>query len=110
MSDPANSSAPAPASSIETTINAVVAALGKALPAVELIVTALAPEAAGAIATAVAIAKGVAAGVPEAESLLSQFQSGTPPTQAQLDAYLAQENTAYETVMADIQAKLNAPA
>lgn len=102
MSDPA---AAVPA---ETDLDMIVDALKSALPIAETIVAALFPAAAGAAAIAVKIAQGVAAGVPEAEALWAQFQSGTPPTQEQMDAYAAVEQTAYETLMADIKAKLAA--
>lgn len=99
MSDPAT----------ETTLDKVADAFDKALPIAAAIATALAPEAAAIIALSVKIGEGVAAGIPEAEALWAQFESGTPPTQEQLDAYAATEQTAYETLMADIKAKLAAP-
>lgn len=83
----------------------IVTALSGVLPVVEGVVSALAPEAAGAAVVAVKIAQGVAAAVPEAEALWAQFQSGTIPTQAELDAYAADEDGAYAKLMADIAAK-----
>lgn len=91
---------------VEAKIQSVADAIGKALPVIETVAAALAPEAAAAVATAIAVAKGVIAMEPEALALWDQFQSGTPPTQDQLDAYAATEQTAYDKVMADIQAKL----
>lgn len=89
-----------------TKISNAVVAVTAAIPVLEAVAIALAPGAAAAIATAANITRGVVAGVPEAVALWQQFQSGNVPTQAELDAYAAVENTAYETVMADIQAKL----
>ncbi len=94
----------------ETTLDQVADVFDQALPVAAAIATALAPEAAAAIAIGLKIGQGVAAGVPEAEALWAQFQSGTPPTQDQLDAYAASEQTAYDQLMADIKAKLAAPA
>lgn len=91
---------------VESAITAVAAGVSQALPVVEGIVLALAPEAAPVLGIAVAVAKGVAAGVPEALALWNRFRSGDIPTQAELDAYAASEQTAYETLMADIEAKL----
>lgn len=59
---------------------------------------------AGAISTGVKIAQGVVAEVPEAKALYDQFQSGTIPTQAELDAYAADEDGAYAKLMADLNA------
>ena len=93
-------------SSGSTNLNAVADAISSALPIAETIIGVLAPEAGAAAATAFAITKGVIAGIPEAEALWAQFQSGTPPTQDQLDAYAATEQSAYDQVMSDIAAKL----
>ena len=73
-----------------------------ALPVAEAVATALAPEAAPAIAMGVKIAQGVAAEVPEAITLYQQFQSGTIPTEAELDAYTTAEDGAYSKLMADL--------
>lgn len=94
---------------VEAKIQSVADAIGKALPVIETVAAVLAPEAAAAVATAIAVAKGVIAMEPEALALWDQFQSGTPPTQDELDAYAATEQASYEKVMADIQAKLAAP-
>ncbi len=59
-----------------------------------------------AITTGAKIAEGVVAAVPEAEALWAQFQSGTIPTQAELDAYAAAEDGAYAALMASIDRKL----
>lgn len=59
---------------------------------------------AGAVATGIKIAQGVAAEVPEAVALWDQFQNGNMPTQAELDAYAADEDSAYAKLMADIDA------
>ncbi len=94
---------------VEAEIQSVADAIAKILPVVETVAGVLAPEAVAAVATGVAIAKGVLAMEPQALALWNQFQSGTPPTQDQLDAYAATEQTAYDQVMADIQAKLAQP-
>ena len=103
MSDP---NQPVPATS--TDLGAVADAIGSALPVVETVLSILVPGSGPAMSAAIAIAKGVVAGVPEAEALYAQFKSGTPPSAAQLFAYIAQEQSAYDQVMADIQAKLKA--
>lgn len=86
-------------------IQAVAAAFGKIIPVVETVGAVLVPGAGPALATAISIAKGVVAGVPEALDLYEQFQSDTPPTQEQLDAYAAGEDAAYEKLIADISAR-----
>jgi hypothetical protein len=91
---------------VEAQIQSVADAIGKALPVIETVAAVLAPEAAGAVATAIAVAKGVIAMEPQALALWERFQSGTPPTQDELDAYAATEQAAYDQVTADIQAKL----
>ena len=59
---------------------------------------------AGAIATGIKIATGVAAEIPEAVALYDQFNTGTIPSQAELDAYAAAEDGAYSKLMADLNA------
>lgn len=59
---------------------------------------------AGAVATGVKIAIGVADNVPEALALWDQFSDGKMPTQAELDAYEASEDSAYAKLMRDINA------
>lgn len=57
---------------------------------------------AGAVSTGIKIALGVAAEVPEAIALYDQFQNNQMPTQAELDAYAVEEDSAYAKLMADI--------
>lgn len=64
----------------------------------------LLPGAGAAVSLGAKIAQGVIAAVPEAEALWAQFQSGTVPTQAELDAYALAEDGAYAKLMADIAA------
>lgn len=90
----------------ETTAQVALDAINTALPVAETVMTMLVPGSGAAAALAIKIAQGVIAGVPQAIALWNQFQSGTVPTQAQLDAYAAAENTAYTQLMADIAAKL----
>lgn len=97
---------PTPVPPAPSTLDKVADALSTALPVVETVVSLLVPAAGPALGIGIAIAKGVIAGVPQAEALWAQFQSGNIPTQAELDAYAAVEQTAYERVMADIAAKL----
>lgn len=59
---------------------------------------------AGAVSTGIKIALGVAAEVPEAVALYNQFKDGTMPSQSELDAYAADEDSAYAKLMADIDA------
>lgn len=87
---------------IETDIATVAKVLSDAAPVVEQIVSVMYPGAGAAAAVAVKIAQGVAAGIPEAIALYDQFKAGTIPTQAQLDAYAAAEDSSYSKLMADI--------
>jgi hypothetical protein len=96
MSDPATA---------PTTVDQIVAGLSDALPVLETVLGVMLPGSTAALAIGVKIAQGVAAAVPEAEKLYAQFQSSTPPTTAELDAYAVGEQSAYETLMADIKAK-----
>lgn len=89
-------------------IDDVVTAVSNVLPVVEGVVVALAPEAAAPVAVGIKIAQGVAAGIPEAEALWAQFQNGTVPTQAELDAYAIAEDGAYAKLMADIKSAQDA--
>lgn len=59
---------------------------------------------AGAVATGVKIAQGVVAEIPEAQALWDQFQSGAVPTQTELDAYAAEEDSAFAKLMTDLAA------
>lgn len=88
------------------TLDDILTAVEKALPIAESVVSILVPAAGPAAAVAVKIAQGVMAGVPEAEALWARFQSDDIPTQAELDAYAATENAAYDQLMAHIRAKL----
>lgn len=92
----------------QTTAEAVASGIAEAAPVVETIVEAMFPGVGGAAVLALKIAAGVAAKAPEAVSLYEQFQSGTPPTQAELDAYAAAETGSYNKLMADIAARLKA--
>jgi hypothetical protein len=82
--------------------------ISKALPIVQGIAEALLPGAGAIASTAVQIAQGVIAGIPEAEALWAQFQNGSVPTEAEMQAYAASENSAYQQLMSDIAAKLAA--
>lgn len=84
----------------------IIGGLNQALPIVETIVGIVFPGAETTASLALKIAQGVLAGVPEAIALYEQFKAGTPPTQEELDAYIADENSAYAKLMADIDAKL----
>lgn len=79
--------------------------VSQALSIASTIAAALVPGASAGIALGVKIAQGVAAAIPEAETLWAQFQSGTIPSQADLDAYAVAEDGAYAKLMADIAAK-----
>lgn len=59
---------------------------------------------AGAVSTGIKIALGVADEVPEAVALWDKFKDNKMPTQAELDAYAADEDSAYAKLMADIDA------
>lgn len=66
---------------------------------------------AGAVSTGIKIALGVAAEVPAAIALYDQFQNNVMPSQAELDAYAAEEDSAYAQLMKDIaDAKAILPA
>lgn len=90
----------------ETAISNGAAIVAKGLtdaePVIETIVGMMYPGAGAAAALATKIAAGVAAGVPDAINLYAQFTSGTVPTQAELDAYAADESSSYATMQADI--------
>lgn len=58
-----------------------------------------------AVTLGLKIASGVAAQAPQAVALAEQFLSGATPTQDQLDAYAADENSTYATLMANIALK-----
>lgn len=81
-----------------------VKAAGAVIAQVASVASAAGLPIAGAVATGIKIALGVAAEVPEAVALYDQFKSGQMPTQAELDAYAAEEDSAYSELMADIAA------
>lgn len=60
---------------------------------------------AGAAATGIKIALGVAEQIPEAVAAYDRIKSGDIPTQAELDAWSIEEDTAYAKLMADIAAE-----
>lgn len=101
-------SSPANGSGLSATTAGVINGISQALPIVETILSVAFPGAGTTAAVALKIAQGVIAGVPEAVALYNQFQTSTPPTAEQLAAYIADENSAYIQLMADIQAKLGA--
>lgn len=74
------------------------------LPLVETAASVLLPGSSQTVALILKIAQGVLGKVPEAIALYDQIQSGIVPTQAQLDAYAAGENSSYAKLMADIAA------
>lgn len=76
--------------SVASTVAGMLSGAGFAVPA--------------ALDLGVKIATGVAGEIPEAVALFDQFNSGTIPTQAELDAYAAVEDGAYAKLMADIAA------
>lgn len=91
----------------QTTAEAVAQGIADAAPLVSTVVQAVG-DALGygpAVTLGLKIASGVAAKAPEAVALAEQFLSGGTPTQAQLDAYAADEQGAYAKLMADIKAK-----
>ncbi len=106
MSDPATQAAAAAPSELDQAVSV----LSDALPVLETVLGVAFPGSGAAIAIGVKIAQGIEAGIPEAEKLYAQFQSSTPPTQTELDAYAVGEESAYETLMADIKAKQAAAA
>lgn len=57
-----------------------------------------------AVSMAIKLVAGAAAKLPEAVSLVEQIQAGTIPTQAELDAYAADEDSSYSKLMKDIAA------
>lgn len=71
-------------------------------------VTAFAPGASEGLAIGVKIAQGVLAEVPAAISLFEQIKSGTPPTPEQIKAFENDYEAAYQTLRAEIAAKLAA--
>jgi len=79
-------------------------AAGAVIAQVASVASAAGLPVAGAVSTGIKIALGVADEVPEAVALWSQFQSGTMPSQADLDAYATAEDGAYAKLMADINA------
>lgn len=89
-------------------VNTIADTVANAIPIIQTIIGVLAPEAIPAFTVASNVYKGLVAALPEAESLWTQIQSGTAPTDAQLQEYEAAELTAYDQVMADIQAKITA--
>lgn len=93
---------------VKTILSYVTPALTIAGEVATALASAGALPAAEAVATGIKIAEGVAASVPEAQALYAQFQSGTIPTQAELDAYAAGEDSAYAKAMAAIDAALPA--
>ena len=78
------------------------------LPVAETVAGVLLPGSGQTVALILKIAQGVLGKVPEAIALYDQIQSGTVPTQAELDAYAAGENSSYARLMADIAAKRSA--
>lgn len=87
--------------------NAILADISTALSVaakVSMVAAAAGLPFAGAVATGIQIATGVAAEAPEAMALWDQFNAGTMPSQAELDAYAANEDSAYAKLMADIAA------
>lgn len=61
---------------------------------------------AGAVSTGIKIAIGVADQVPQALALWDQFKSDKMPTTEELAAYEAAEDSAYATLMAEIDASI----
>lgn len=57
-----------------------------------------------AVSMAIKLASGVAAKLPEAVDLVEQIKAGTIPTQAELDAYAADETSSYNKLMKDLAA------
>jgi hypothetical protein len=89
-------------------VSAITADVSQALSIVETVANLLAASGlpiVGAISTGVKVAQGVIAEIPQAQALWDQFESGTIPSQANLDAYAAAEDSAYAKLMADIAAK-----
>jgi hypothetical protein len=86
--------------------SAILADLGDAAPVVETILDILFPGSVATIGLGVKLAQGIAAGVPQAVALWDEINSDVPPTAAELAADIADENSAFNKVMADIDAKL----
>lgn len=99
MSDPAKSS------NLEQEIET---GISDAAPIVATIVSVMFPEAATIAGISAKIAQGVVAGIPEAKALYAEIMSDNPPTASQLEADIADDNTAYAKAIADIDAKLKA--
>jgi len=79
-----------------------------AVPVVETILDIAFPGSVALINTGIKIAQGVEAGVPTAIALWNEINSDTPPTAAELAADIADENSQFNKVMADIDAKIAA--
>lgn len=62
---------------------------------------------AGAVSMGLKIALGVSDQVPEALTLWDQFRDSKMPSQDDLDAYAADEDSAYANLMADVHAAKN---
>lgn len=92
-------------SKILSQVSAIVTA---AEPIVNAGVAAFAPEASAGLSIAEKLLQGVAAGAPTAVALVSQITSGTPLTQAQVQAFEAEYATDYAQTKADITAALAA--
>ena len=83
---------------------------GNVISLVAPYVEAAVPAAGPAIAIASQILQGVISAEPTAIALFNQFQSGTPPTPAQVQAYTSAYEADYQKLNSDINAKLAATA
>ena len=86
--------------SFATISNEVLSVIGLVAP----VLAELDPPLSGVITIATALAKGVATAEPTAVSLIASLSSTTPPTPAQLQAYAAAAESAYQQFNAALAA------
>lgn len=94
---------------MSTTREQILAALktaGTIISQVTAVAAAAGFPVAGAVSTGIKIAIGLADNVPQALALWDQFQNNKMPTVEELAAYEAAEDSAYATLMAEIDASI----
>lgn len=87
-------------------INSIISVLSTVISALAPVVSAAAPGASVAIAIGQKIITGVLAAEPTAVALYNQIMGGTPPTQAQLQQFIDDNDAANLKTDADIDAAL----
>ncbi|MDE2040667.1 MAG: hypothetical protein KGO96_12295 [Elusimicrobia bacterium] len=80
----------------------VVAAASSILSALEPVVNVFDPEIGAVLAIVSKVVSGVSAAEPTAVSLYNSLTSGTPPTAAELEAYAASYEAAYQQLKTDL--------